>query len=462
MGKRESRTTMNMTQGQSMKLLLLFALPLMFGSIFQQAYTVVDTAIVGRGVGMNALASLGIVDWLNWLIFSVAQGFTQGISIMVSQKFGEGDMKAIPKIAGQGALLMVIITVFLTAAGVTGIPHFLRLMNAPEELRPLAALYSTILFGGFAASAFYNFTASMLRAEGDSRTPLIAMIAASLTNIALDSLTVFVLKWGIAGAAVSTVLAQFLAGVICAVRMWKIPELRFRLSDMRFTKSISKELLRLSFPVSAMNLIISIGGVFVQSIVNTFGVNFIAGYTSTNKLYGLLEIAAVSYGYAVTTYVGQNYGASDLLRITKGVRSAAFLSVATSAVIGLVMIVFGQRILSLFLTASDAQAYAEAMSAAYTFLVIMASCLPILYMLYVYRSALQGMGHTKEAMISGFIEFFMRVGLAVIVMFTHFGRGLFIAEIAAWLGAAVFLAAHYYMLRARLAKQGISGASDHP
>ena len=450
MKAQKSDGTMNMTKGQPLRLLLLFALPLMFGNIFQQAYTVADTAIIGQGVSMQALASLGTVDWLNWMLFSIAQGFSHGISIMVSQKYGEGDLGSLPRIVGEGALLTLLLTVFLTAAGVFGIPVFLRLMNTPEELRPMARLYSTILFGGFAAAAFYNFTASMLRSEGDSRTPLMAMIIASLLNIALDALTVFVFKWGIAGAGGATVFSQLIAGTICFLKMRKLPEFRFRLRDLKLTKEISAELIRLSLPVSLMNLIISVGGVFVQSVVNTFGVNFIAGYTATNKLYGLLEIAAVSYGYAVTTYVGQNFGAMDSLRIRKGVRSAVILSVLTSASIGAVMILFGRGILSFFLNSEDTLSLAEASDSAYRFLTMMASCLPILYLLYVYRSALQGMGYTRSAMISGFIEFFMRVGLAVSVIFTKFSDGVFIAEIAAWLGAAVYLCCSYYLKQRRL------------
>ena len=450
MNKKESAGTMNMIKGQPVKLLLLFALPLMFGNIFQQAYTVVDTAIVGRGVSMQALAALGSVDWLNWMLFSIAQGFCQGISILVSQKYGEGDHAAISKIVGEGALLTILITLGLTFTGIFGLPLFLRLMKTPEVLRPMARLYSSILFGGFAAAAFYNFTASMLRAEGDSRTPLLAMVTASILNIGLDALAVFVLKWGIAGAAGATVFSQFTAGIICTVKMRKIPELRFRLSDLRLTRSITPELLRLSLPVSLMNMIISIGGIIVQSVVNTFGVNFIAGYTATNKLYGLLEIAAVSYGYAVTTYVGQNFGASDAPRIKSGVRSAVILSFVTASVIGGLMILFGRPILSMFLKPDSAESFEEAMNAAYTFLRYMAAFLPILYLLYAYRSALQGMGYTRSTMVSGIIEFIMRVGLAFIVMFTRFSHGLFIAEIAAWAGAAVFLAACYYYRRARL------------
>ena len=448
--RRKTDGTINMTEGSPLSLLLLFSLPLMFGNVFQQLYTVVDTAIVGQGVGMDALAALGMVDWLNWMVFSISQGFSQGISILVAQKYGEGARKKIPGIVGEGVCLTVLIALMLTGAGVAGIPHFLKLMNAPEELRPMAQLYSTILFAGFSASAFYNFTASMLRAVGDSRTPLYAMIAASLMNILLDWLAVFVFHFGIAGAAGATVFSQCFAGFLCTMRMRRIPELSFSRSDLRLTRETARELIRLSLPVSMMNMIISVGGVFVQSVVNTFGVSFIAGYTATNKLYGLLEIAAVSYGYAVTTYVGQNYGARNHERIKRGVRTAILLSFATAAAIGLVMILFGKSILSLFLSSENPDAFQAAMQNAYTFLTILASCLPILYLLYAYRSALQGMGYTKAAMVSGILEFFMRVGCAGLVLVTHYENGLFIAEVAAWAGAAVFLAVCYYVRRARL------------
>ena len=436
--------TRNMTRGKPLGLLVTFALPLMFGNIFQQLYTVVDTAIVGRGVGMDALAALGTVDWLNWMLLGLATGLTQGFSVRVSQKYGEGDLPALAPILGQSALLSGLIALLCVLLSQLGVPLFLNILRVPGQLRPMATLYIRILFGGFPAMMFFNFCSSMLRAVGDSKTPLIAMAIAALTNIALDALAVFVLGWGIAGAAAATVLAQCLAGTICAVKMTRTPALGFCRQHLAFRPPLAASLLRLGLPVAVKNVIISVGGILLQSIVNGFGMAFIAGYTATNKLYGLLEIAALSYGYAVTTYVGQNYGAGEYGRIRKGVRTALLLCVATALAICLVMIAFGRPITGLFLSADDPAVLAEAASTAYRYLCLMAICLPALYLLYAYQSALQGLGQTAIGLIVGSLELCLRVGFAMLSGALRWAEGLFVAEVSAWIGAAILLCIVYY------------------
>ena len=436
--------TRNMTRGKPLGLLVTFALPLMFGNIFQQLYTVVDTAIVGRGVGMDALAALGTVDWLNWMLLGLATGLTQGFSVRVSQKYGEGDLPSLAPILGQSALLSGIIALLCVLLSQLGVPLFLNILRVPGQLRPMATLYIRILFGGFPAMMFFNFCSSMLRAVGDSKTPLVAMATAALTNIALDALAVFVLGWGIAGAAAATILAQCLAGTICAVKMTRTPALRFCRQHLSFRAPLAASLLRLGLPVAVKNVIISVGGILLQSIVNGFGMAFIAGYTATNKLYGLLEIAALSYGYAVTTYVGQNYGAGEYGRIRKGVRTALLLCVATALAICLVMIAFGRPITGLFLSADDPAVLAEAASTAYRYLCLMAICLPALYLLYAYQSALQGLGQTAIGLIVGSLELCLRVGFAMVSGALRWAEGLFVAEVSAWIGAAILLCIVYY------------------
>ena len=435
---------LNMTQGKPLPLLFSFALPLMFGNIFQQLYTVVDTAIVGRGVGMDALAALGTVDWLNWMLLGLATGLTQGFSVRLSQKYGEGDLPALRLILGQSALLSAVIALLCVLLSQLAVPLFLNLLRVPVELRTMATLYIRILFGGFPAVMFFNFCSSMLRAIGDSRTPLVAMMVAALTNIALDALAVFVLDWGIAGAALATVFAQCLSGTICAVRIARTSILRFGKDDLAFDVPLSGSLLRLGLPVAVKNVIISIGGILLQSIVNGFGMAFIAGYTATNKLYGLLEIAALSYGYAVTTYVGQNYGAGEYTRIHKGVNTALLLCLATALAIALVMIAFGRSITGLFLSADDPAVLAQAADTAYRYLCVMAFALPALYLLYAYQSALQGLGQTAIGLIVGTLELCLRVGFALVSGAIGWAEGLFAAEVSAWIGAAILLCIVYY------------------
>ena len=431
--------TLNMTRGKPMGLLFSFALPLMFGNMFQQLYTVVDTAIVGQGVGIDALAALGAVDWLNWLFIGLAQGFCQGICVRISQKFGEGDMPGLRRITGQSAFLCFCIALLVAVLGQLLLPVFLWALRVPEALRGMAELYVRILLAGFPAVMFFNYCSSALRAIGNSKTPLYAMIVASITNIVLDAAAVFWLKCGIAGAAIATVISQCLSCGICAWKIRKTPQLNFGKEDIRPKGGHCKNLLGIGTPAAAKNIIIALGGMVVQSIVNGFTLSFIAGFTATNKLYGLLEIAATSYGYAVTTFVGQNYGAGRSQRIKDGMKSAVALSLITSAVIAAIMLLFGRPITMIFISREDPVLAAAAGDIAYWYLCAMAVSLPTLYLLYVFQAGLQGLGNTMTTMISGIIEFCLRVSLSFLVGFTGFQYGIFGAEVSAWWGAAIFL-----------------------
>ena len=436
----------NMTEGKPLKLLVSFALPLMFGNIFQQLYTVVDTAIVGRGVGMDALAAVGTVDWLNWMFLGIAQGFTQGFSVRMSQKYGEGDKEGLKRAIGQSVKLSVVITVLVTVIGQLGVPFFLQVLRVPAEISGMAELYIRIMLGGFVAMMFFNFCSSVLRSIGDSQTPLKAMMVASVTNIVLDYVAVFILHWGIAGAAAATLFSQCLAGTICAVKIYQSPDLHFGGRHLESDLHMGGNLMKIGAPIAAQNVIIALGGIVVQSVVNGFGTGFIAGFTATNKLYGLLEIAAISYGYAVTTYVGQNYGAGKPERIKNGMNAAVKLSLVTAAAIGVLMIIFGRQITMLFISAEVPELAKVAGDTAYWYLFCMSVSLPVLYLLHVYQAALRGMGNSVISMKSGIVEFCLRVSLSILVGITGFEYGIFGAEVSAWYGAAIFLALSYYRI----------------
>ncbi|MBQ4641036.1 MAG: MATE family efflux transporter [Oscillospiraceae bacterium] len=435
--------TLNMTQGSPLRLLFRFALPLMFGNIFQQLYTVVDTAIVGQGVGMDALAALGGVDWLNWMMLGIIQGFTQGFCVRIAQKFGEGDQKGLQTFMGQSALLAAALAVVCLLVGQLSLPLFLKLLRAPGELAPIATLYTRIIMVGLPSVMFYNYCSSALRAVGDSKTPLVAMAAASITNIVLDLLAVFVLNWGVAGAAAATVFSQLLAGCICLLKILRTPLLRFSKEDLRPKQKAIRNLMGIGTPSAAKNLVIALGGMAVTSVVNGFGTAFIAGFTATNKLYGLLEIAALSYGYAITTYVGQNYGAGRFDRIKAGMKSATLLALATAVVIAALMFLLGRPITLLFISSEDPALVTQAANTAYRYLCVMAGCLPVLYMLYLYLSALQGLGDTVRPMNAGILELVLRICIALLVGYTGYANGIFGAEAAAWIGSAAYLLYHY-------------------
>ena len=447
---------MQMTQGHPAKLMFLFALPLMAGNVFQQLYTVVDTAIIGQGVGMEALAALGTVDWISWMVLSIAQGLTQGFGVKMAQKFGQQDTFGLQQTVALSARLSAILALLLAVLSQLAVPLFMWLLRVPDELRFTAESYIRTIFLGIPAMMFYNFCASVLRAVGDSQTPLRAMILASITNIVLDCFAVFALGWGVVGAAAATVVAQLCAGGFCTVKMWKNETLRFNRSHFEAERGSNWKLLALGVPLAAQNVIICVGGMSLQSIVNGFGTTFIAGYTATNKLYGLLEIAAVSYGFAVTTYTGQNYGAKEYGRIRSGTSWAVLLSVVTSAVIAAMMLIFGRDITMLFISADSLELELAAGETAYRYLCIMSSCLPVLYLLHAYRSALQGMGNVLIPMLSGGMELIMRVGFAFIAGGLAWQEGVFLAEVFAWTGAAVLLAVSYYISAAKLKKVAVT------
>lgn len=432
-----------MTSGSPARLIIIFALPLMAGSVFQQLYTVIDTMVVGQALGVSALAALGATDWLNWLFTGLIQGFAQGFSIQMSQEFGSGNYKRLRKTIFNSLVLSVICSLLVLAASQACAKPVLALLNTPDDIINSSLLYLRIIFLGMPIIMAYNLSASILRSLGDSKTPLQAMIAASVTNIILDLIFVLLFHWGIAGAAIATLLAQLLSSVYCFYFIKRIEILKSSRDELIMEKDLSSRLLLLSFPIAFQNTVIFIGGMIVQSVVNSFGVIFIAGFTATNKLYGILESAAISYGYSMSTYAGQNLGAGDLKRIRKGVRSALLIALITSITIAAFTLLLGKNILMWFLSGDPAQTTA-ALQIAYHYLTIMGLFLPTLYLLYIIRSTLQGTGDTFMPFISGIAEFAMRVSAALILPRFFGQEGIFYAEILAWIGADVILLGSYF------------------
>lgn len=401
--------------------------------------------VVGKFLGVDALAALGASDWLNWMMLGIVQGFAQGFAIRFAQEFGASRLEDMRKSIGNAAVLSVVLSIFLVLTGQAIAEPVLRLLCTPEEIMGDTLVYIRIMFMGVPIVMFYNLLACILRSLGDSRTPLYAMIAASLTNIGLDILFVMGFHWGIAGAAAATLIGQLVSGVYCLYFIVRLPILKLNQSDIRPEGKLGKKLLVLGVPMAFQNGVIAVGGMIVQSVVNGAGVIFIAGFTATNKLYGLLEIAATSYGYAMVTYVGQNLGAGRLDRIRSGVRQALVISLGTSAVIAAAMLAFGRGILGCFISGTPEE-FEAALQVAYYYLSVMSICLPVLYVLHVVRSVIQGMGNTVLPMVSGIAEFVMRTGAAWILPGIVGETGIFYAEILAWMGADVVLVSSYFVV----------------
>ena len=441
----------DMTTGKPLPLIISFALPLMVGNIFQQLYTVVDTMVVGKSLGVDALAALGATDWLYWMLLGMIQGVTQGFGILMAREFGAKQFENLRRVVGSSTSLSALSALVFLILGQVVAKPILVMLNTPPEILNWSVLYLRIMFMGIPIVMAYNLLATILRSLGDGQTPLQAMIVAALSNIVLDLLFVLVFRWGIAGAAIATLIAQGISSIYCLRKIRIIPFMTLQSAHYSLESAMAARLLSLGSPMAAQNAIIALGGMIITAVVNGYGVAFIGGFTAANKLYGVLEIAATSYGYAMITYVGQNLGAGNIPRIKTGMSSAIKVALATSAVIAGIMLIFGQHIVGAFISGKPEEA-AAALKVGVTYLGIMSICLPVLYILHVTRSAVQGMGNTVLPMVSGIAEFIMRTGGVLILPALMGENGIFIAEVSAWLGADLILVPSYFLMLKRISR----------
>lgn len=331
--------TMDMTVGRPVALLLRFSIPLILGNLFQQLYTFVDTVIVGQKLGVSALAALGAA--------------------------------VIVTVIGQGMLAPV-----------------LKLLRTPEELFGMSCLYLKILYFGVPISFAYNMLAAILRAFGNSRAPLIAVLTASFANIFLDIVFVMGFGMGIRGAAYGTLLSQLCAVLCCMAALRRIEQAKVESGNRKINGRMLAEQVKLGVPMGLQNIITAVGGLAVQSVVNGFGMLFLAGYTAANRLYGLLETAASSYGYAISTYTAQNIGAGKKARVRSGILAALLVGATTAYLMSFIMVAWGRPILGLFIVDSQVEAEA-ALRIGYRFLCILAvffrSCMSFIFCAPAYR-----------------------------------------------------------------------------
>ena len=439
--------TRDMTTGSPTRHLILFCLPIMAGNAFQQLYSLVDSFVVGQ-VSVDALTAVASAGWLDWLIMSIAMGLAQGFAIQIAQSFGAGDHDELHRAVGQSLLLSAITVVTVEIIAQVFLWPMLLAMEMPQQTIRMTESYLRIIYAGIPVVMGFNLFSGFLRAVGNSTTPLLAMVAASNTNIVLDVLFVMGFHWGVEGAAIATMSGQLLSCVICLIAVIRTPVLRIIRKDLRFDGKMCARLMKLGTPIAFQNLIISIGGLALQRVVNTFRYAFVAGFNAASRLVGLIELAGASLGNAVGTFAGQNLGAGRLDRVKLGMRRAAQLGVLFGVIVAAVMILFGEGLLSLFLTDVDDLKVAETLEVAYLYLVVMSLGLPMLYLLFGYRTTLQGIGDTFIPMVSGFVELVMRILCAVVLPLFMGEWGIYLSEIAAWVGAAILLIwGYYYRMR---------------
>lgn len=430
----------NMTKGNPTKLIMAFTLPLLIGNIFQQLYNIVDTIIVGRYIGVNALAAVGSTASIVFLILGFIIGLAQGLSILVAQYYGAEDYKNIKKAITMSAYLYLIIGTIVTIISVMYSREILLILNTPESIIDEAELYIKIIFTGTFASVLFNFFSGILRALGDSKTPLYSVLVSSAINIVLDLFFIIVLKSGVDGAAYATVISQFIASIFCFYKMNSIGQIRIKKSDWKFDKAMFVSSFKLGIPVALMNSVTAAGIMVLQFVVNGYGEVYVAAYAAGSKIIAILEQISMTFGSAIATYSGQNLGAGKIDRIKRGLRDTNIILFLINICAGLIVIVLGKEMMGIFVSANEV----EVIDAGYIFLVVNSIFMWMLGLLWIYRSTLQAIGDTFVPMISGILEFTARI-LSAAVLPTILGfMGIALSEVAAWTAATILLIITYY------------------
>lgn len=442
----------DMTKGSPAKLILAFTIPILIGNLFQQFYSMVDTAIVGQFVGVGALAAVGATGGVIFLVQGFVNGLTHGFSVIVSQRYGANDELGIKKATATSIYLSAIATVVLTVICVLLAKPVLQLMNTPVDILEDATSYVTIFFGGLVSIIVYNLLASLLRAFGDSKTPLYFLILASITNIILDLVLIINFKMGVAGAAIATVVSQGLSGLLCYFYMIKkFDILTLKKEHFKYDPMLVKELMYVSLPMALQYAITAIGVMILQVAVNSFGSTTVAAFTAATKVEQLVVQPGIAIGMTMATYAAQNLGARRIDRVRQGVRQSTWITILTNALSSVIVIFLGSYIVQLFIPAENVEALPISME----YLKITAIFYPVLGLLFLYRFALQGLGNTVVPMFAGVMELIMRT----IVAFTLLGllgyQGVCLASPLAWIGATVWLIWSYFRIIPKL-------QSEHP
>lgn len=449
----------NLTTGAPWRVILIFSVPLLIGNVVQQLYQVVDAIVVGRQLGIDSLAAVGATGSLLFLLLGFAWGVTSGFAIPTAQAFGSGDLDAVRRSVAAGTLLTGAMSVVLTIGAPLIAGPALQLLQTPEELLSEATVFAQISFLGASAVMFFNYLSAVIRAIGDSRTPLVFLTLSCLLNIGLVVLMVGPLDWGVAGAALATVVSQAVSVVLCLefVRR-RIPVLHVRRADWRVSRSEVVEHLRLGMPMGFQTSIIAIGTLTVQVALNELGADAVAAYTTASRVDSIAVALLSSLGLAASMFAAQNLGGQRPDRIRRGVVQATWMSIGAAIVIGAPLIIFSEQLVRVFV-GDGSEAVVDA--AAYM-LVVDGFTYSALGVLFVLRGVLQGLGRTVAPTVTGVVELVMRVG-AAIVLGSAFGFvGVVWSNPLAWLGAIALLVPAYVIEHRRLGRMRVEPLAPTP
>jgi putative MATE family efflux protein len=448
-----------LTAGSPWRVILVFAVPLLVGNVVQQLYHFADAVVVGRHLGVDSLAAVGATGSLLFLLLGFAWGMTSGFAIPTAQAYGARDHAAVRRSVAAGTVLTAAFSVVLTVGAPLLAGPMLRLLRTPDVLMAEATTFAQVSFLGASAVMFFNFLGAIVRAIGDSRTPLVFLTVACVLNVVLVVVMVGPLSLGVGGAALATVVSQALSVALCLefVRR-RIPVLHVHRADWRVSRADLVEHLRLGLPMGFQASIIAIGTLAVQVRLNELGPDAVAAYTTASRVDGLAVALLQSLGLAVSMFVAQNLGGGRPDRIRQGVVQATWLAVAGSVAVGAVVVLSGAALVRLFVghgTGSDA-----VVDLAAQFLHVNGALYISLGVLFVLRGALQGLGHTGVPTLTGVVELVMRVGAAVVLGAVFGYIGVVWGNPLAWIGAVVLLVPAYLRAHRRLATMPIAPLSQ--
>lgn len=430
----------SLTTGRPWRVILAFSIPLLLGNVVQQLYHFADAIVVGRHLGVTSLAAVGATGPLLFLLLGFAWGLTSGFAIPIAQSFGARDDAGVRRSVATGVILSGITSVLLTIGAPLIAEPLLVLLQTPAELLPEATTFTQISFLGAGATMFFNYLSAIIRAIGDSRTPLVFLTISCALNVGLVVLMVGPLAWGVGGAALATVIAQAVSVILCLefVRR-RLPMLHLRRADWKVTRADFAEHLRLGLPMGFQASIIAIGTLTVQVALNTLGADAVAAYTTASRVDSLAVALLSSLGLAMSMYAAQNHGGRRPDRIRRGVVEATWMAIAAGLVLGGLLIAFGVPMVRLFVgEGSD-----DVVELAHLMLIVNGCGYWALGVLFVLRGALQGLGHTLVPTVTGVIELVMRVGAAVVLGALIDFVGVALSNPLAWVGAIVLLVPAY-------------------
>lgn len=442
--------TQDLSQGNVTRIIISFYVPMFFTNLLQQIYSFADTAIVGNGLGDNALASVGNMGSLHFLIIGFSVGLGNGFAILIARYFGAKDYDRLRHCFGALINLSVLIIVVLTVFSIVFLREALVIINTDEIIIEDSLRYGYIVYGGLCVTIAYNVSAAVLRALGDSKTPLYAIIVSTVANIVLDYIFIFSFKTGVEGAAIATIIAQLISAVMCIYRISQIDILRLAREDFKNDIMMYNNLLKNGVPMAFMNSLTAIGCMVVQSFVNDFGVSHTAAYSTCSRYNNMFMQPACTTSNTISAFAGQNCGAGKYDRIKKGIFVCIGIVGVSYMLLGSIMFFFPRFLASLLLKGD------EAIEIASQFLRICGVALIFVDLLFVFRGAVQGMGYAVVPMLSGMLEMVLRISVIILLSKSFGFIATAYAEVVAWTGALMFNAVGfvYYYRKLTRAKMG--------